>query len=40
MGPEPSVAGKVVKSKDHKEFVGRTALIETIYVRFVTRSKK
>ena len=36
----PMVAGKIVKSKDYKEFIGRTALVETSFVCFVTRSKK
>ena len=36
----PMVMGRIVKFDDHKEYIGRLALIETTYVRFVTKSKK
>ena len=36
----PMVMGRIVKFDDHKEYIGRRALIETTYVRFVTKSKK
>ncbi len=36
----PLVKGRIVKFDDHKEYIGRRALIENMYVRFMTRSKK
>lgn len=36
----PRVMERIVKFDDHKEYIGRRALIENMYVRFMTRSKK